>query len=374
MTGDYDAVIIGGGAVGCSVARWAREHGGRVLLLEREDGLLQRASYANQARVHNGYHYPRSFLTALRSRVNFPRFVDEYSDCIERGFAKYYAVARNYSKVTSEQFATFCRRIGAPIAPAPSEVHRLFNPALIEDVFLVEEFAFDARRLAARMLASLEALGVELEFGADVERLAPEPDGTVALRYRAGGEERQVRARRAFNCTYSQINRVLHASGLPLIPLKHELTEMALVQVPPELEQVGVTVMCGPFFSLMPFPPRGLHTLSHVRYTPHGWWDDRGGPLGRSLADLRASRESNYPRMIRDAQRYLPMLRHSRYVDSLWEVKTVLPSSEADDSRPILFRRDDTMPSLTSIMGGKIDNIYDVLEELEEERASVVPA
>ena len=27
--------------------------------------LMQRASYANQARVHNGYHYPRSLLTAL---------------------------------------------------------------------------------------------------------------------------------------------------------------------------------------------------------------------------------------------------------------------------------------------------------------------
>ena len=26
--------------------------------------------------------------------------------------------------------------------------------------------------------------------------------------------------------------------------------------------------MCGPFFSAMPFPARGLHTLSHVRYTP----------------------------------------------------------------------------------------------------------
>ena len=374
MTRDYDAVIIGGGAVGCSVARWAREPGGRVLLLEREDGLLQRASYVNQARVHHGYHYPRSFLTALRSRVNFPRFVDEYSDCIERGFAKYYAVARNYSKVTSEQFATFCRRIGAPIAPAPSEVHRLFNPALIEDVFLVEEFAFDARRLAARMRASLEATGVELELGADVARVASEPDGAVAVAYRAGGQVRHVRAHRVFNCTYSQINRVLHASGLPLIPLKHELTEMALIRVPEELEQVGVTVMCGPFFSLMPFPPRGMHTLSHVRYTPHGWWDDQDGPLDRPLAGLRASRETNYPRMIRDAQRYLPMLRHSRYVDSLWEVKTVLPSSEADDSRPILFRRDDTMPGLTSIMGGKIDNIYDVLEELDEERARVVPA
>ena len=55
-------------------------------------------------------------------------------------------------------------------------------------------------------------------------------------------------------------------------------------------------------------------------------------------------------------------------------MKTVLPSSEADDSRPILFRRDDTVPNLTSIMGGKIDNIYDVLAELEVERAAEVPA
>lgn len=374
MTPDYDAVIIGGGAVGCSVARWVRERGGRVLLLERENGLLQRASYANQARVHNGYHYPRSFLTALRSRVNFPRFVEEYSDCIERGFAKYYAVARNFSKVTSEQFATFCRRIGAPVGPAPAAVRRLFNPALIEDVFLVEEFAFDARRLAARMLADLRASGVELELSADVERLAALPDGLVAVTYRADGEERRVRARRVFNCTYSRINRVLHDSGLPLIPLKHELTEMALIRVPEPLTAVGVTVMCGPFFSLMPFPSRGLHTLSHVRYTPHSWWDDRHGPSELSLAELREGHESGYPRMIRDAQRYLPLLGGSRYVDSLWEVKTVLPSSEADDSRPILFRRDDTMPNLTSIMGGKIDNIYDVLAELEEERAAGVPA
>ncbi len=49
---------------------------------------------------------------------------------------------------------------------------------------------------------------------------------------------------------------------------------MALMKMPPALNELGITVMDGPFFSLMPFPARSLHTLSHVRYTPHFSWQD----------------------------------------------------------------------------------------------------
>ncbi len=54
---------------------------------------MSRASYNNQARVHNGYHYPRSILTALRSRISFPRFVDEFRDCVDSDFDKYYLIS-----------------------------------------------------------------------------------------------------------------------------------------------------------------------------------------------------------------------------------------------------------------------------------------
>jgi hypothetical protein len=101
-----------------------------------------------------------------------------------------------------------------------------------------------------------------------------------------------------------------------------------------------------------------------VRYTPHSSWQDdvayqspdsrlRGG-------DIR----SNYPYMVRDARRYLPCLAHSRYVDSLFEVKTVLVKNEIDDGRPILFRQHYGMKNLSIVMGGKIDNIYDILLKL----------
>src|SRR6476620_12490726 len=99
-----------------------RERGGRVLLVERESRLLGRASLRNQARVHNGYHYPRSILTSLRSRLNYARFLAEYGECVDRSFPHYYAVGRGMSKVTAAQFAEFCRRIGAPLTAAPNVV------------------------------------------------------------------------------------------------------------------------------------------------------------------------------------------------------------------------------------------------------------
>ncbi len=45
---------------------------------------------------------------------------------------------------------------------------------------------------------------------------------------------------------------------------------------------------------------------------------------------------------------------------SLWEIKTILPQSDANDSRPILFKRDTELPGVISLLGGKIDNIYDL--------------
>lgn len=41
-----------------------REH---VLVLECDKTPFRRATYINQARVHQGYHYPRSISTAMKS-------------------------------------------------------------------------------------------------------------------------------------------------------------------------------------------------------------------------------------------------------------------------------------------------------------------
>jgi glycine/D-amino acid oxidase-like deaminating enzyme len=364
----WDALIIGGGFYGTAIATYLaqRRRLGRVILIEREHDLLQRASANNQARVHNGYHYPRSLTTAFRSRVNLPRFVSDYPDAVVRDFTKLYAIARRNSSVTSRHFEKFCREIGAAYQPASVHFRSLFDPRLIEAVFQVEEYAFDWQKLRDRARVELRGAGVEVRFDSRVVSLVDEPEAVaVECRSEDGRAERHV-ARMIFNCTYSGLNQLAGNFPGTRLKLKHEITEMALVDTPPELSKVGVTVMDGAFFSMMPYPSRGLHSLSHVRYTPHQNWLDEPGLDPYARLDAYA-RDTRVERMIRDVARYMPAIRGVRYVDSLFEVKTVLTKNETDDGRPILFERHADLPRCYSVLGGKIDNIYDVLEKLDAE-------
>jgi glycine/D-amino acid oxidase-like deaminating enzyme len=358
---EYDAVIIGGGFYGCSIALALAPRLPRILILEREGDLLTRASYGNQARVHNGYHYPRSLLTALSSAANYPQFRSEFSDCIDEAFVHVYAIARGSSKVTAYQFRKFCDRAGIPLRKPPAVVARLFNPARIEEVFAVEECAFDAVKLRAHMDAKIRAAGIDLACNSDVEQISRNDSEAIRVALRDGS---RVSAPFVFNCAYSQINQILDRSALPRLPLKHEVAELALIQVPSPLQGVGVTVMDGPFFSTIPFPALQLHTLSHVTYTPHESWSDFEESPRRSIP----TPVSKYKFMLKDCERYLPCLRDANYVKSLFEVKTVLLRNEVDDGRPILYSRDHGLPGLFVILGAKLDNIRDIVRELSAEQ------
>ncbi len=158
----YDAVAIGGGFFGCTVSLYLKKYLKSVLVLEKEADLFQRASYVNQARVHNGYHYPRSILTALRSKINFSKFVNDYQDCIISEFDNYYAISSYFSKVNARQFKTFCQRINIPLIPVSLSIKKLFNNNLIEEVFETKEYVFDAVKLKERMLVNLSTYKIKI--------------------------------------------------------------------------------------------------------------------------------------------------------------------------------------------------------------------
>lgn len=367
--GDCDALVIGGGFFGCAIAEYLAARRGltKVVLAEQEGCLFQRASYRNQARVHNGYHYPRSFTTAYRSRVNFLRFARDWPTAVYRDFVQLYAIVRRGSQVSARHFERFCADVGAPMRTAEPAHQALFDPRLVEAVWAVEENAFNATELARLAREGLDRAGVDVRLRARVNGLAPLADGGLAVRLETPeGLAEGVKARWVVNCAYSGLNQVAADWPGTRTGLKHEIAEVVLVRPPESLRGVGVTVMDGPFFSMMPFPARGLHSFTHVRYTPHLHWTDRPGmdPYGRLAA---YHRESRVERMRRDAARYLPAIAEAEYVESLFEVKTVLQKNETDDGRPILFETHATLPGCYSVLGGKIDNIYDVLEKLDAE-------
>lgn len=355
---DADYLIIGGGFYGCCLALFLRSISDKVVLVEAEPAPLTRASRVNQARVHTGFHYPRSFVTAVKSKVLHTRFVADFPEAVVDDFRMLYAIARRRSKVSAGRFHRMFAGMDAPIRPADQREAGLFDPDTIEAVFECREYAFDWSRLQAALLDRLDRHGVRTLYGQPIAALSEQGEGVTAEL--ADGSV--IRAARAFNVTYAHINELLDLAGLPPAPLKFELAELALVQPPPSLDGLGVTVMDGPFFSTMPYPAEGLYSLTHVRYTPQLSWSGRSHIDPAQRLREGEARESRVRHMLLDSARYLPSIREARWERSIYDIKTVLLKNERDDGRPILFHRHPATSRITSIMGGKIDNIYDLFD------------
>ena len=359
----FDAVVIGGGFYGSYIANYLSETRrlSNVLLVEQSDELLSKASVNNQARVHGGYHYPRSFTTAFRSSVNKESFIYEFQDSVNYNFSNFYAISKINSKVTSKQFSNFCKQIGAKTIPASNDIRSLFNQRLIEDVFGVIEPAFNAEILKELINEKLAFSGVEIQLNSMIEEVNQD-NNLFQLKLNQRNVILDVQSKLVFNCTYSGISQIQGNIPKTKITLKHELTEMLLIEPPEILKSKSFTVMDGPFFSMMPYPSRNLYTLSHVRYTPHFEMID----FANSPNHIDWSKiETRKAKILRDSSRYIPLLNESKYVDSIFEIKTILQKNEVDDGRPILFEKN--CPGYYSILGGKIDNIYDIINRLNLE-------
>jgi len=109
----------------------------------------------------------------------------------------------------------------------------LLNPRLIENVFMVEEYAFDATKLASWAEHELKECGVQIRFKTHVTAISNGPNGTLQVNVQPDhGAEELISCHYLFNCTYSGLNQFKGDFPGTQTGLKQEITEMALMQVP----------------------------------------------------------------------------------------------------------------------------------------------
>lgn len=74
-TGIFDVAVIGGGVVGCAVARRFVLDGAQVVLLERGPDILSGASRANSALLHTGFDAPPGSLELACMREGYSEYL-----------------------------------------------------------------------------------------------------------------------------------------------------------------------------------------------------------------------------------------------------------------------------------------------------------
>jgi len=380
----FDYVVIGGGIFGCYAALHLAGRGAKVAILEKEARLFQKASLVNQARLHSGYHYPRSVATAAMSDEHKARFTEEHRPFVNQSFEKFYAIDRYGSFTDGPQFERFCEFLQIPCERVTE--HPLFNLERLEALYRTEEYSFDPVLLGNyyrekventsgitvfknAQIQQSEAIGNEWAIDVKPSTLNPQPSTLNPQ-----PSTLKLSTSTVINATYAATNAINHLFGVNDLALSHEISEIAFVSSP-QFGQRGLTVMDGPFGSIMPYGLSGLLSLSSVAYTHHKISfdalptfdcqmpeiDPRCRPEAPGICTECPRRPvSNAPKMLAQMQQYFADNVQFAHLFSYYTIKSKLKASHIDDGRPTEISLLRESPRFYCLFAGKINSIYEV--------------
>ena len=346
--------------------------GYRIGLIEKEKALFRKASIVNQARLHSGYHYPRSVATALMSDDNKARFTQEHEAFINFKFEKYYAIDRFGSFTDAAQFERFCEFIN--IKCERIKDHPLFNFHRLEALYATTEYTFDPILIAEYYARQLrENTAIDLLLSTRILAVASLTDSWKIEGQNIDNQQFiKIKAAAVINATYSGSNAINRLFGVSEIDLMHEISEMAFV-TSPQFENKGLTVMDGQFGSIMPYGKSGLLSLSSVAYTHHKvsyenlptfdcqQKNPACAPDFTAICNFCAAKPaSNYRKMMAQISHYFTDAVQLHYFTSMFTIKSKLKANYIDDGRPTEISQLHKNPHFYCIFAGKINSIYEI--------------
>ena len=343
--------VIGAGLYGRYVADLLKRSGHQAVIYALDESLVHDmskwncASLVNQARVHNGYHYPRSISTAKQSSKNYQRFSNEFRDALI-DFRQNYGIPAKGSVTSSCQFEKFCQRADLYLKRSRLD---FVNYDSVCSTFDVEESAIDTYEMMQIAASNYSNDGVVIVDDLNIE--SNENDWIV------NDECYDF----IINCSYAGLTSIESKAGFDRSPVRYEICEIVLFKDHNNLlERTGLTLMDGQFVSFMPWGQDGTWSLTSVCYTPH-----ESRLHLSSYLDVRDT-QSKADLMIRQLRKYIDpeIVDRLEFVGSKFVVKTISTDAENDDNR--LVKVYQKSHNFVSILGGKLDAIYELDEILKQ--------
>lgn len=328
--GSPRVAVIGGGIFGATCAIILGESC-PVTIFERHGSILAEASRANQYRHHLGYHYPRSPETIHEVQRARQEFEALYREAIVGDIPSYYAVARHGSQTTVEAFRQLCRDFDLPYEEAYPEPEFL-DRAMVSWCVKTPEPAYDYERLKRLVLDLIQRNPhIRLSLNHRVVGATLTAEGDKILSYEHGGARHSEGFNYVINATYANHNEFCAWLDVPQRVLECRMKEILVVDLPSG-PRVAVTVIDGPFTTLVPLGRTPYYTLGDVALSIHERVTIRGG---ESLLEARWKRmRTRWADMQPHCAQWIPIVRRARYVESMYVILPVEPASELTDARP----------------------------------------
>lgn len=358
-----NVVVIGCGIFGAEIALKAKSYGLSVTVYEAKNDILCGASANNQNRLHLGFHYPRDLETGKQSIRGFAAFKQKYAESIQEGFLNAYFVANKGSLTSPDDFLKFCELLGASYKTiSPKSFPVAVRSADIG--ILCEEVVYDCGILRDLIWQHLRRAHVDVVLGERAVKIAKTED-----HYRIDFQNQApVFADVVINASYGDINRLTQQLGHAVTERLFEYTAVPIIKL--DMPKVGITIMDGPFMTILPHGKSENFLLYNVEHTlvakgissqmDPAWLMPETAPFSS------VDKVQYFKKMIALCKEFVPALEQATMVGFLEGPRMVLARKEDSDARPSIVTGYDN-DSYFTVFAGKIDHCMWVADDVGQQ-------
>lgn len=328
--------VIGGGWYGCHLASKLLDAGYQVQVFEARGSFLTGAGQQNQLRLHQGFHYLRSYQTRLEASLGFLRFIETYpsfSSAVEENF---YAIPTALSNIDFETILQISKAsaldfdiIEPKLVPWLSNVDGIIKTG--ERLVRVER----AKAFFSKKLASVTSFNTQINAQA-MDLLSSQYDLVIDTTY---------------SSQFSNNTRNLYEATL--------LGEFDLDENAPPVQ--ALTLIDGPFWSIYPTEEIKTRSLSHVTLSPLFQSTDESEVEDYIESCSLGFQNEVLSRMIFSVQKFVPDLEKSLLSIRPRFITKKIKTSDSAASREVQLS---IAENVLSIRQGKIDAIFTAEDEL----------
>ena len=246
MKFNKNVLIVGGGIHGCFLAKYLIENNINVCLVEKKNDVCLGSSNATHNRANRGFHYPRSIKTTIECKKGYEYFEKNYKKFLKKTNS-FYCIEKK-SKVSYKNYTKFFKKKKLKFKEVKKN-HFIKNKYL-EGVVLGEEGCYNHKGIKSYLKKKLNSKYIKIYFNYNLEKVF---FGKKSLKLISSNKKEIIgNFDYVINATYDNTNQTSKLFGIKkkLSKYKHQLTEVVCVKSKRKLP--GITVMDGPFATIMP--------------------------------------------------------------------------------------------------------------------------
>jgi glycine oxidase len=248
--GSYDAVVVGGGAIGLCCAWRIAQRGGRVVVLDRAEppaGATRVAAGMLAPIGELAFGEPELLRMTVAAAQRYPGFVAELEAAsgMSTGYTSHGAlhVALDRDEAAElRRVHDLQRSLGLGAEWLPPRRCRELEPGLTPSfnggVHAPEEAAVDPRAMTAALLAALDAEGVEVRCGVEVTDALLDGERIESVQVGSGEELRATTVVLAAGAWSGSVTWLPERARPPVRPVKGQILELRAPDGEPPCERI----------------------------------------------------------------------------------------------------------------------------------------